>query len=55
MTRDEALKISKPPYTEEIEDDFEHVANKLEITVDDLKLFMSNENKTFRIINLIII
>ena len=49
MTRDEALlKISKPPYTEEIEDDFEYVANKLEITVDDLKLFMSNENKTFR-------
>ncbi len=49
MTRDEALKkLLKPPYTEEIEDDFEYVANKLEITVDDLKLFMSNENKTFK-------
>ncbi len=49
MSREEALnKLSSPPYTYEIEDDFEYVANKLEITVDDLKLFMSKENKTFR-------
>tara|TARA_B100000989_G_scaffold125527_1_gene93061 strand:- start:1460 stop:2596 length:1137 start_codon:yes stop_codon:yes gene_type:complete len=49
MTRTEALKkLSTPPYTEEIDDDFEYIANKLEITVDDLKLFLTQKNKTFR-------
>ena len=49
MSRDEALrKLSTPPYTEEIDDDFEYIANKLEISVDDLKLFLAQNNKTFR-------
>ena len=48
MTRDDALKLSLPPYTDEIDDDFEYVANKLEISVDDLKLFLNEKNKSFR-------
>jgi N-acetyl sugar amidotransferase len=49
MTRDEALiKLNDPPYKDEIEDDFEYVANKLEITVENLKNLMEQENKTFR-------
>ena len=49
MTRDEALKkISIPPFQDEIEDDFEYVANKLEISVNDLKEIMKGENKSFR-------
>ena len=49
MTRDDALKkLSLPPYTDEIDDDFEYVANKLEISVDDLKLFLTENNKSFR-------
>jgi N-acetyl sugar amidotransferase len=49
MTRDEALiKLNDPPYIDEIEDDFEYVANKLEITVENLKNLMEQENKTFR-------
>ena len=47
MTRNEALKkLVHPPYTEEIEDDFEYVANKLEI-IDTLKI-LYQKNKTFR-------
>ena len=41
-------KISVAPYTEEIEDDFEYVANKLEISVMELKNLMNGENKSFR-------
>ena len=49
MSRDEALReLSTPPYTEEIDDDFEYIANKLEISVDELKLFLTQNNKTFR-------
>jgi N-acetyl sugar amidotransferase len=49
MNRDDALKkLSSPPYSEEIDDDFEYIANKLEITVNELKLFLIGENKTFR-------
>ncbi len=49
MTREDALeKISVAPYTEEIEDDFEYVANKLEISVMELKNLMNGENKSFR-------
>ena len=48
MSRNEALeKLLHPPYTEEIEDDFEYVANKLEISVETLKLLFSKKNKTF--------
>tara|TARA_B100000989_G_scaffold126527_1_gene93865 strand:+ start:8386 stop:9522 length:1137 start_codon:yes stop_codon:yes gene_type:complete len=49
MTRDEALKeLSSPPYTEEIDDDFEYIANKLEISVEDLKFYLTQKNKSFR-------
>ena len=49
MTRDDALKkLSLPPYTDEIDDDFEYVANKLEISVSDLKLFLTEDNKSFK-------
>ncbi len=49
MTRDDALKkLSLPPYTDEIDDDFEYVANKLEISVNDLKLFLTEDNKSFK-------
>ncbi len=49
MTREEALnKLQKPPYEEEIEDDFEYVSNKLEISVQNLKDLMSQKNKSFR-------
>ena len=49
MTREDALKkIFVAPYTEEIEDDFEYVANKLEISVMELKNLMNGENKSFR-------
>lgn len=49
MTREEALKkLSTPPYTEEIEDDLEYVANKLEISVNELKSFLTKNNKSFR-------
>lgn len=49
MSREEALqKLKEPPYTEEIEDDFEYVANKLEISTQELKTLMTKENKSFR-------
>jgi len=49
MSREEALQnLAKPPYTEEIEDDFEYVANKLEISTQELKTLMAKENKSFR-------
>ena len=49
MSRDEALKkLSTPPFTEEIEDDFEYIANKLEISTEDLKSLMKGKNKSFK-------
>jgi N-acetyl sugar amidotransferase len=50
MTRDEALDlIAKPAYdTETINQDFEYIANKLEISVEDLRKLMNGENKTYR-------
>ena len=50
MTRDEALeKISQPAYDDEtIAHDFEYVATKLDITVDELRAFMNGPNKTYR-------
>ncbi len=49
MTREEALKkLSIPPYTKEIDDDLEYVANKLEISVNELKSFLTKNNKSFR-------
>jgi hypothetical protein len=50
MTRDEALeKISKPAYDEKtIALDFEYIAKKLEISVEELQLLLKGENKTYR-------
>lgn len=50
MTREEAVeKLSKPAYDKEtIAQDFEFIAKKLDITVDDLKKLMEGENKTYR-------
>lgn len=50
MTRDEALeKISKPAYDENmIAQDFEYIAKKLEISVQDLQTLLEGENKTYR-------
>lgn len=50
MTRDEALrKLEKPPYDEEtVIQDFEYVATKLGITVEELQGYFDAPNKTYR-------
>lgn len=50
MTREEALeKLKTPPYDEEsLEREFEFVANKLEITVQELKDYLHLPKKTFK-------
>jgi N-acetyl sugar amidotransferase len=50
MTREEALKkVSVLPYDDEaIKEDFEYVATKLGFTVDEFKVLMNGENKTYR-------
>ena len=50
MTRDEALKkIAQPAYDEEtIKQDFEYIAKKLGIPVNELQKIMEGENKTYR-------
>jgi N-acetyl sugar amidotransferase len=50
MTRDDALeRLSKPAYDEElIEHDFEYVAKKLGVSVNDLQGYMDLPKKTFR-------
>ncbi|WP_423708676.1 N-acetyl sugar amidotransferase [Undibacterium sp. WLX3042] len=50
MTRDEALsKIAVKAYDDEtLAQDFEYVATKLDLTVDELKEIMHGENKTYR-------
>lgn len=50
MTREDALaRIAKPAYDEEtIAQDFEYVANKLGVSVDELTAIMKGKNKTFR-------
>lgn len=50
MTREEALeKLKKPGYDEEMMlQDFEYIAKKLDITVDELQRLMEGENKTYR-------
>jgi len=49
MTRQEALeRLSKPPYDEnEIMHDFEYVATKLGISVDELQGYMDSPNKSY--------
>lgn len=50
MTRDEALeKLKTPAYDPEtIDDDFEYIANKLGITVDELRGYFDAPNKTYK-------
>lgn len=50
MTRSEALeKLKTPPYDPEtIRQDFEFVANKLDISVEELQRYMDAPNKTYR-------
>lgn len=50
MTRDEALlRISKPEMSDEFhKQEFEYVANKLEISVEELTEIFNGQNKTFR-------
>lgn len=50
MTREEALeKIAKPAYDpEDLKQDFEYVATKLDLTVPELKAIMDGPNKTYR-------
>jgi N-acetyl sugar amidotransferase len=49
MTREEALaRISKPELSEEdLKKEFEYVAHKLDLTVEELKKIYEGENKTF--------
>lgn len=49
MTRNEALeRVSKPELSDEfLEKEFEYVADKLDLKVEDLKLIFEGENKTF--------
>jgi N-acetyl sugar amidotransferase len=50
MTRDEALeRISRPEMDEHfLEREFEYVANKLDLTVDDLRTIFLGPNRTYR-------
>lgn len=50
MTREEALdKIKNPPYDDDsIKNDFEYVATKLGLTVEELKALQNGPNKTYR-------
>jgi len=50
MTREEALeKLSRPPYDEEtIGQDFEYVATKLGISVEELQGYMDAPNKSYK-------
>jgi len=50
MSREEALeKLKKPAYDEEsIKQDFEYIANKLDITTEELQSYMDAPNKTYK-------
>lgn len=50
MTREEALeRIAKPEMDEQfLRQEFEYVANKLDLTVDELQKIFEGENKTYR-------
>jgi N-acetyl sugar amidotransferase len=50
MTRGEALeRISKPEMSEEfLNQEFEYVANKLDLTVEELRTIFNGKNKTYR-------
>ena len=50
MTREEALEhLKRPSYDpDSIEEDFKYIANKLDITSEELRSYFEGENKTFR-------
>ena len=50
MTRNEALeRISKPEMDEEfLKQEFEFVANKLDLTVEELEAIFKGDNKTYK-------
>jgi len=50
MTREEALKrISAPEMDEHfLKQEFEYVANKLDLSVEELKFIFNGSNKTYR-------
>jgi len=50
LSREEALtKIAQPAYpVEEMKQDFEYIANKLGITVQELEQYRDGPNKTYR-------
>lgn len=50
MTRDEALdRISRPEMSEEfLKQEFEYVAHKLDLTVNELEAIFNGENKTYK-------
>jgi N-acetyl sugar amidotransferase len=50
MTREEALeRVSRPELSEEfLNKEFEYIADKLDITKDELQVLFKGENKTFR-------
>ena len=50
MTREDALeKIAKPAYDEAtIAQDFEYIATKLDISVDELRALWRGSNKSYR-------
>lgn len=50
LTRDEALaKIAQPAYDPEtVAQDFEYIATKLDLSVDELQAIMAGPNKTYR-------
>ena len=50
MTRDQALeRIAKPEMDEQfLKQEFEYVANKLDLTVEELQTIFEGENKTYR-------
>ena len=50
MTREEALqRVSKPEMSEEfLQKEFEYVAHKLDLTLDELQKIFEGENKTFK-------
>lgn len=50
MTREDALeRLKKPPYDPEtVEDDFSYIANKLDITTEELRGYLVAPNKTYK-------
>jgi N-acetyl sugar amidotransferase len=50
MTRDQALeRIAQPPYSaDEARQDFEYVATKLDMSVDELRQIMGGKNKSYK-------